>query len=57
MQHQANAKKIYVRLALYGFSEGEGGAIPLQMDLQRFQQVLLNYLSNALKFTGHRDSV
>ena len=49
MEFQSIAKDVKVSVDFEGFSSQDKVFLPF--DQQRYQQVILNFLSNALKFT------
>mmetsp|Transcript_41517 Transcript_41517/g.63382 ORF Transcript_41517/g.63382 Transcript_41517/m.63382 type:complete len:115 (-) Transcript_41517:266-610(-) len=60
LELQAKTKSVALKLKLFGFPrDSEADQQPtarVMMDEKRFQQVLLNYVSNALKFINKRSA-
>lgn len=50
--YQAKERGINLEFTLHGFPAALSGGYDVWSDEQRFQQVMLNYQSNALKFTN-----
>ena len=50
MDYMLKIKNIEIEIDLLGFSLGEENCYSVRFDKQRFQQIFLNFLSNAVKF-------